>query len=88
MAYKDFDASAILAVVIVVTAVTLLLIAGGMFFKMLSLRQGGAAVAASLGAVPVDPTTTDPQLTQVRQHRRGDVAGVGRPGAAIVRHAA
>ncbi len=48
--------------VIVVTAVTLLLIAGRMFFKMLSLRQGGAAVAASLGAVPVDPTTTDPQL--------------------------
>ncbi len=33
-----------------------------MLFKTLSLRQGGAAVAASVGAVPVDPTTTDPQL--------------------------
>jgi Zn-dependent protease with chaperone function/uncharacterized tellurite resistance protein B-like protein len=62
MAYKDFDESAILGVVVVVTAATLLLIGGRMFFKMLSLRQGGAAVAVSLGAVPVDPTTTDPQL--------------------------
>ena len=33
-----------------------------MLFKTLSLRQGGAAVAAAVGAVPVDPTTTDPQL--------------------------
>lgn len=65
MEYKDFDTSAILGVVIVVTAITLLLIAGRMFFKMLSLRQGGAAVAASLGAVPVDPTTTDPQLRRL-----------------------
>lgn len=65
MAYKDFDQSAILGVVVVVTAVTLLLIGGRMFFKMLSLRQGGAAIAASLGAVPVDPTTTDPQLRRL-----------------------
>ena len=61
MQYKRFDASAILGAVVVVTAITLILIAGRMFFKMLSLRQGGAAIAASLGAVPVDPTTTDPQ---------------------------
>ena len=32
---------------------------------MLSLRQGGAAIAASVGAVPVDPTTTDPQLRRL-----------------------
>ncbi len=54
--------SAILAVVVVVTAVTLFVIAGGMLFKTISLRQGGAAIAAAVGAVPVDPTTTDPQL--------------------------
>jgi Zn-dependent protease with chaperone function len=60
--YNEIDASSMLAVVVVVTAVTLLIIAGGMLFKTLALRQGGAAVAASVGAVPVDPTTTDPQL--------------------------
>ena len=54
--------SEIFAVVVVVTAVTLIVIAGGMLFKTLSLRQGGAAIAAAVGAVPVDPTTTDPQL--------------------------
>ena len=60
--YQDIDASSMLAVVVVVSAFTLLIIAGGMLFKTLALRQGGAAVAASVGAVPVDPTTTDPQL--------------------------
>lgn len=60
--YKGIDAATILATVVVVTTVTLLVIAGGMLFKTLSLRQGGAAVAAAVGAVPVDPTTTDPQL--------------------------
>jgi Zn-dependent protease with chaperone function len=60
--HQEMNASSILAVVVVVTAFTLLIIAGGMLFKTLALRQGGAAVAASVGAVPVDPTTTDPQL--------------------------
>lgn len=60
--YQDVDASSILAVIVVVSAFTLLVIAGGMLFKTLSLRQGGSAVAAAVGAVPVDPTTTDPQL--------------------------
>ena len=60
--YQEIDASSMLAVVVVVSAFTLLIIAGGMLFKTLALRQGGAAVAASVGAVPVDPTTTDPQL--------------------------
>ncbi|ORV47360.1 peptidase M48 [Mycolicibacter engbaekii] len=60
--YGGIDASSILAVVIVVTAITLLVIAGGTLFKTISLRQGGTAVAAAVGAVPVDPTTTDPQL--------------------------
>lgn len=65
MGYKGADPSSILAVVIVVSAVTLLIIAGGMLFKTLSLRQGGSAVAAAVGAVPVDPTTTDPQLRRL-----------------------
>jgi Zn-dependent protease with chaperone function len=46
----------------VATIVTLLLIAGGTLSKMIALRGGGAAVAQSVGAVPVDPTTSDPQL--------------------------
>ncbi|WP_123028810.1 M48 family metallopeptidase [Mycolicibacterium stellerae] len=62
LAYENFGVSTIVPVVIVVSVVTLLVIAGGMLFKTISLRQGGAAVAASVGAVPVDPTTTDPQL--------------------------
>ena len=62
MTYKRADPSATLAVVIGVTAVTLLIIAGGMITKTIALRQGGAAVAASVGAVPVDPTTSDPRL--------------------------
>ena len=46
----------------VATVITLLLIGGGTASKMVALRAGGAAVAQSVGAVPVDPTTTDPQL--------------------------
>ncbi|EHB46941.1 peptidase M48 Ste24p [Mycolicibacterium rhodesiae JS60] len=63
--YKTIDPYETLAVVVVVTAITLLVIAGGMLFKTLSLRQGGAAVAAAVGAVPVDPTTSDPQLRRL-----------------------
>jgi Zn-dependent protease with chaperone function len=62
MASKQSDSSAIVATLVVVTAVTLLIIAGGMISKTASLRQGGSAVATSVGAVPVDPTTTDPAL--------------------------
>jgi len=54
--HKAVSTSEIFAVVVVVTAVTLIVIAGGMLFKTLSLRQGGAAIAAAVGAVPVDPT--------------------------------
>lgn len=60
--HGGLDASSMLAVIVVVSAITLLVIAGGMLFKTLSLRQGGSAVAAAVGAIPVDPTTTDPQL--------------------------
>jgi Zn-dependent protease with chaperone function len=40
----------------------LLIIAGGSISKTLALRSGGAALAQSLGAAAVDPTTTDPVL--------------------------
>ena len=59
---ENSDTSVILVVVGFLTVFTLLLIAGGMITKTFKLRQGGSAVAAAVGAVPVDPTTTDPQL--------------------------
>jgi Zn-dependent protease with chaperone function len=52
----------VVGVLVVVSVGTLLVIAGGMIGKTFSLRKGGSAVAASVGAVPVDPTTTDPAL--------------------------
>jgi Zn-dependent protease with chaperone function len=59
---RQATTSSISGVLIAVTGITLLVIAAGMISKTISLRQGGAAVAASVGAVPVDPTTSDPQL--------------------------
>jgi Zn-dependent protease with chaperone function len=54
---------ATLAGVLAATSVgMLLIIAGGSISKTLSLRSGGAALAQSLGAAAVDPTTTDPVL--------------------------
>lgn len=47
---------------ITATALTVLIIGGGMLTKTIALRSGGSAVAASVGAVPVDPSTTDPVL--------------------------
>jgi Zn-dependent protease with chaperone function len=47
---------------VVATVVMLLVIGGGTLSKLATLRSGGAAVALSVGAVPVDPTTADPQL--------------------------
>src|SRR4051794_24712199 len=44
------------------TVFTLLVIACGTGSKMIALRAGGAAVAQSVGAVPVDPSTSDPRL--------------------------
>jgi Zn-dependent protease with chaperone function len=55
----------VVGVLVAVSVVTLLVIAGGMIGKTLALRKGGAAVAASVGAVPVDPTTTDPALRRL-----------------------
>jgi Zn-dependent protease with chaperone function len=54
--------STIIGTLVAVTVVTLLIITGGTISKTLSLRAGGSAVARAVGAVPVDPTTSDPQL--------------------------
>jgi Zn-dependent protease with chaperone function len=51
-----------LGVIIALSAFTLLVIGGGTASKMIALRAGGAAVAQSVGAVPVDASTTDPRL--------------------------
>jgi Zn-dependent protease with chaperone function len=51
---------------IAATAVTAVIIGGGTLFKTVALRSGGGtAVALSAGAVPVDPTTSDPQLRRL-----------------------
>ncbi|MDQ6851510.1 MAG: M48 family metalloprotease [Actinomycetota bacterium] len=55
-------ASGIAGALIAATVVTLLLIGGGTLTKMIALRAGGAAVAQSVGAVPIDATTSDPVL--------------------------
>src|ERR1043166_490014 len=39
---------------------TLFIVLGGAIIKMIELRGGGAAVAISLGGVPLDPHTIDP----------------------------
>ena len=54
--------SNIVGVLVMASVGTLLVIGGGMLGKTFALRKGGAAVAASVGAVPVDPTSTDPAL--------------------------
>ena len=64
MSSRQSDSGSIVATLVVVTAITLLIIAGGMISKTAALRQGGSAVAASVGAVPIDPTTTDPALNR------------------------
>ena len=45
-----------------VSVITLLIIGGGTASKMIALRAGGAAVAQSVGATAVDPSTRDPRL--------------------------
>jgi Zn-dependent protease with chaperone function len=54
--------SSIRAQLIAVSIATIVIIAGGTITKTIALRAGGSAVARSVGAVPVDPTTTDPRL--------------------------
>jgi Zn-dependent protease with chaperone function len=55
----------VVGVLVTASIATLLVIGGGMLGKTFALRKGGTAVAASVGAVPVDPTTTDPALRRL-----------------------
>ena len=59
---RDAPASTQVTWLVVATVLTVLIIGGGTLSKIATLRSGGAAVALSVGAVPVDLTTTDPQL--------------------------
>ncbi len=59
---RNAPRSTLVGLLIAMTVFTLLVIACGTGSKMIALRAGGAAVAQSVGAVPVDPSTTDPRL--------------------------
>ena len=59
---RNAPASSQITWLVIATVITLLIIGGGTLSKLATLRSGGAAVALSVGAVPVDPTTADPQL--------------------------
>ncbi len=54
--------STLLGALVAATAVTLLVITLGTLTKVIALRGGGAVVAQSVGAVPVDPSTRDARL--------------------------
>ncbi|MFN2562669.1 MAG: M48 family metallopeptidase [Jatrophihabitans sp.] len=54
--------STIVGALVAMSVFTLLIIGGGTASKLIALRAGGAAVAQSVGAVAVDPSTTDPRL--------------------------
>jgi Zn-dependent protease with chaperone function len=53
---------ALIGWLLTVTIITLLIIGGGTASKMIALRAGGAAVAQSVGATALDPSTRDPRL--------------------------
>jgi len=60
--FRSSPASTILGTVIATSALTLFVIACGTLTKLIALRGGGAVVAQSVGAVAVDPSTSDPRL--------------------------
>jgi Zn-dependent protease with chaperone function len=59
---RNAPRSTLIGLIGAMTVFTLLVIGGGTASKMIALRAGGAAVAQSVGAVAVDPATTDPRL--------------------------
>jgi Zn-dependent protease with chaperone function len=65
LAMRGWPRDVVIAVLAVLSAAALLLIIGGTIGKTFALRRGGAAVAESVGAVRVDPTTTDPALRRL-----------------------
>ncbi len=62
IALRAGSVASVVGWLVAATVGTLLLIGGGTASKLIALRAGGVAVAQSVGAVPVDPTTSDPQL--------------------------
>jgi Zn-dependent protease with chaperone function len=60
--FRGQPAGTVIGWVVMVSIVTLLIIGGGTASKMIALRAGGAAVAQSVGATAVDPSTRDPRL--------------------------
>jgi Zn-dependent protease with chaperone function len=65
LAMRGWPRDIVIIVLAVLSAAALLLIFGGTIGKTFALRRGGAAVAESVGAVRVDPTTTDPALRRL-----------------------
>jgi Zn-dependent protease with chaperone function len=59
---RNAPRSTLVGWIVAMSAFTLLVIGCGTASKMIALRAGGAAVAQSVGAVPIDPSTTDPRL--------------------------
>lgn len=59
---RNGGTSAIIQGVIATSVITQLVIGGGTASKMVALRAGGSAVALSVGAIPIDPSTSDPRL--------------------------
>ncbi len=62
IAFRHSPASTLIGVIVAASAVTLLIIGLGTLTKLIALRGGGAVVAQSVGAVAVDPSTSDPRL--------------------------
>jgi Zn-dependent protease with chaperone function len=60
--FRGYPTGTLIGWVVAVTIITLLIIGGGTASKMVALRAGGAAVAQSVGATAVDPSTSDPRL--------------------------
>ena len=60
--FRNAPTSSIIGWLVAVTIITLLIVGGGTASKMIALRAGGAAVAQSVGATAVDPSTRDPRL--------------------------
>lgn len=54
------------AALVSATVVTLAVIGLGSLYRIASLREGGEAIAAQLGGVPVPEQTRDPQLRRLR----------------------
>jgi Zn-dependent protease with chaperone function len=62
LVFRGAPGGTLIGYLIAMTIFTVLIIGCGTASKMIALRDGGAAVAKSVGAVPVDPSSSDPRL--------------------------